>query len=398
MRGFIYLSALTALVLALTGCHPPLQREALRPEDALERVRFSLPFFQDDMDLASLDLAVERNLEYLRKLDPNDVFEYGKDRYTCRQVLNSQLAFLDLFRRSKDPAEFNEAIRKEFLFYRARGRAGYPTVLFTGYYEPTYEASLRPDEVYRYPIYKKPDDLIQVNLSLFRDEWKGKTIIARIDGKKVLPYFSRKQIDGGGVLAGRELELAWLKDPVDIAFLQIQGSGRLRLRGGDIMRVGYEVSNGRAYQSIGRYMIQKGMLGKKEMSMQAIRRYLELHPEVQEDVLNYNPSYVFFRTNLDGPYGNIRVPLTPGRSLALDSRLFPRGALVFIRSKKPVLDAEKEITTWTDFSRFVLNQDTGGAIKGAGRADLFWGDDSYAELAAGHMQHEGELYLLVKKP
>jgi membrane-bound lytic murein transglycosylase A len=131
--------------------------------------------------------------------------------------------------------------------------------------------------------------------------------------------------------------------------------------------------------------------------MQSIRKFLTTHPALVKEILNYNPSYVFFRTLEDGPLGNIGVPLTPGRSIALDSKLFPKGALGFISSQKPVVDETGAITEWSKFSRFVINQDTGGAIRGAGRADVFWGSGPYAEIAAGHMKHEGELYLLIKK-
>ena len=132
--------------------------------------------------------------------------------------------------------------------------------------------------------------------------------------------------------------------------------------------------------------------------MQSIRGFLATHPSLVQDILNYNPSYVFFRVLEKGPLGNIGVPLTPGRSIALDSRLFPKGALAFISCQKPTINNNGTITGWKAFSRFVLNQDTGGAIRGAGRADIFWGNGQYAEIAAGHMKHEGELYLLMKKP
>lgn len=132
--------------------------------------------------------------------------------------------------------------------------------------------------------------------------------------------------------------------------------------------------------------------------MQSIRRYLSEHPEILEEVLNHNPSYVFFDFMENGPFGNIDVPLTPGRSVALDSRIFPKGALCFISTEKPMISTSNEITGWSKFSRFVLNQDTGGAIKGSGRADIFWGSDQRAELAAGHMKHDGDLYILIKKP
>lgn len=382
----------------LFGCQPALQREAERPEQALVRVEHFYPAFRDDMDFSSLAAAIRNNLEYLRRLKPEQVFDYGPDRYTCRQIMEGQEEFLRLITGSQGADGVNEKIRKDFLLYRASGRPGNPSVLFTGYYEPTYEARISPDGTFRHPLYKRPEDLIRVDLSPFREEFKGKSIMARLDGKQVLPYYTRREIEEGKVLAGRNLELAWLKDPLDVAFLQIQGSGRLRLADGSILRMGYEASNGLPYQSIGRFMIEKGYLTREETSMQSIRRYLTQHPEVREEVLHQNPSYVFFRRVSGGPYGNINVALTPGRSLALDNRLFPRGALCFVRTQKPVLDGRGEITHWTDFSRFVVHQDTGGAIKGAGRADLFWGDDSYAEVAAGHMKHEGELYLLVKRP
>jgi membrane-bound lytic murein transglycosylase A len=184
-----------------------------------------------------------------------------------------------------------------------------------------------------------------------------------------------------------------------VAFLQIQGSGRLRLEGEVTIPVGYMAANGHPYNSIGKYMIEKGYLTSEEMSMQAIRNYLAGHPEILNDVLNYNPSYVFFRVlDKESPLGNIQVQLTGGRSVATDSSLFPKGALCFITCKKPVIGDRGEIQGWTGFSRFVMNQDTGGAIKGAGRADIFWGNGQYAEIAAGHMKHEGELYMLMKKP
>jgi membrane-bound lytic murein transglycosylase A len=239
---------------------------------------------------------------------------------------------------------------------------------------------------------------MKIDLSLFSEKFKGENIVARIEGKKVLPYYSRNQIEAERVLAGKNLEIAWLKDPLDVAFLHIQGSGRLRLPDGKEVLVNYQASNGRPYRSIGRYMIEKEFLRREEMSMQAIRKYLTDHPEVLDEVLNYNPSYVFFRRVEKGPLGSLNVLLTPGRSVALDPKVFPRGALGFISCQKPLLNDRGDITGWTEFSRFVVNQDSGGAIKGAGRVDIFWGSGPYAEMTAGHLRHEGDLYLLIKKP
>jgi membrane-bound lytic murein transglycosylase A len=313
-------------------------------------------------------------------------------------VHESHEVFLDLLSKGFDTHQLSREIKKKFRIYQATGRVGNKGVLFTGYYEPIYEASLVPDETFRYPLYRSPSDLIRIDLSLFNEKFKGESIIARIEGKKVLPYYSRYQIEGERVLKGKGLEMAWLKDPLDVAFLHIQGSGRLKLPDGKDLFVHYQASNGRPYRSIGRYMIEKGFLTHEEMSMQAIRKYLTEHPEVLHEVLNSNSSYVFFQQVENGPLGSLGVLLTPGRSIALDSKIFPQGALGFILCRKPLVENQGNIVGWTKFSRFVLNQDSGGAIKGAGRADIFCGNGRDAELTAGHLQQEGDLYILIKNP
>jgi membrane-bound lytic murein transglycosylase A len=350
------------------------------------------------MDLDSLTLALRRNLEYLDRLPSETVFRYGPNEFTCQQVRESQENFLNLLSRDVDADQLSREISKNFRVYRATGRVGEGRVLFTGYYEPVYEGRLTPDETFMYPLYRAPDDLIRIDLSLFAEKFKGETIVGRIEGKKVLPYYSRQEIGAGRALEGKGLELAWLKDPLDLFFLHIQGSGRLRLPDGKEFLVQYHASNGRPYRSIGRYLIDGGFVPREEMSMQSIRRYLNQNPEVLDEVLNYNPSYVFFRQVDKGPLGNLGVLLTPGRSIALDPGVFPKGALGFISTEKPLVNDQGEMKGWTKFSRFVLNQDSGGAIKGAGRADLFWGSGPYAEFAAGHLQHEGDLYILIKNP
>ena len=398
VRNFFLVATVCLTVAGIAGCHPPLKKEAQEPEESLRQVRFFLPKFRDDMDRDSLILAVKRNLEYLNRLSPETVFQYGPHHFTCQQVRESQEAFLDLLSRGLDAEQLNSMIRKLFRIYRATNQGGDRRVLFTGYYEPIYEGRLVPDESFRYPLYRPPDDLIRIDLSLFSERFKGENIIARIQGKKILPYYSRYQIEVEKVLKDKNLEIAWLKDPLDVTFLHIQGSGRLRLSDGKDLLVRYQASNGRPYRSIGRYMIEKRLLGREEMSMQAIRKYLTENPGVLDEVLNYNPSYVFFRPAENGPFGSLDILLTPGRSLALDPKIFPKGALGFISCQKPLVSDQGNIIGWTKFSRFVLNQDSGGAIKGPGRADIFWGSGPYAELAAGHLKHDGELYILIKNP
>jgi membrane-bound lytic murein transglycosylase A len=269
-------------------------------------------------------------------------------------------------------------------------------VLFTGYYEPLLSCRITGDETFRYPLYRRPDDMIEVDLSQFGDGFPKSRLYGRLDNKKVVPYYSREEIDQRKVLAGRDLEVLWCSDIIDIYVLQVQGSGKVDLGDGDIMSVLYDGANGRPYKSIGKYLIDTGAMTKDVMSMQAIRVYLRTHPDKLTSVLNQNPSYVFFRLDTGPSIGNIGVPLTPGRSIATDSKLYPKGALAFISTQKPVIE-NGMIKEWVPFTRFVLNQDTGGAIKGAGRADVFFGHGPDAELTAGNLQHEGELYFLMRK-
>jgi membrane-bound lytic murein transglycosylase A len=213
-----------------------------------------------------------------------------------------------------------------------------------------------------------------------------------------VPYYDRNDIDYKDALGDSAEVLAWVTDPIDIFFLQIQGSGKVYLDNGEVINVHYHATNGHPYRSIGKLLIDENKITREEMSMQKIRAYLQAHPEEMETIFNYNPSYVFFKIEPDGPLGNINVRLTPGRSIALDRKLFPPAALTFIVTEKPYLDGSGNIERWSEFSRFALHQDTGGAIKSPGRADLFWGNDHYAEIAAGHLKHTGKLYFLILKP
>lgn len=215
--------------------------------------------------------------------------------------------------------------------------------------------------------------------------------------RAVVPYWEREEIEKGNRLAEVAPPLAWLKDPVDIFFLQIQGSGKIYLDNNTPIHVHYDTTNGRPYRSIGKLLIDQGKIPRSEMSMQNIRAYLKNHPEEIEPILNHNPSYVFFKLEKEGPIGFLDVKLTPGRSIALDRRLFPLSALAFIETQKPLIDGDGRIRKWSSFGRFALNQDTGGVIRGPGRADLFWGSGPYAEIAAGYMQHMGKLYFLLLK-
>ncbi|MFO8164019.1 MAG: MltA domain-containing protein [Desulfatiglandales bacterium] len=350
------------------------------------------------MDTDSLSMAIERDLKYLNRLKDDSIFSYGPDKFTAEHVKDSLNTFLSIFQQTSDSKKFNTYLRKNFSLYKAAGSQGSKKVLFTGYFEPTFDGNLEHDSIHRYPIYRRPDNLLNIDLGLFRASFAGKRLVARIKDNMLVPYYTRKEIMEGKVLEQKNLEIAWLKDPLDVSILQIQGSGMIILPNGEKIRVGYSATNGHPYKSIGRYMIDKGYISSDNLSLQTIRSYINQHPESKDEILNYNPSYIFFRLLDSEPVGNIGVPLTPGRSIAVDDKLFPKGALVYIRCQKPIIGKNGNITGWFPFSRFVLNQDTGGVIKGAGRGDIFWGSDLYAELAAGNLKHTGEMYFLVKKP
>ena len=394
--------AITVLVIVFTlvlfGCTPSAKKAV--KENIMEPISsWSLPEFSDDMGYNGLEHSILKSLSYLKKIPADREFVFGQDRYNTDHMIVSLQQFLDFIQTQPSRQELNKFIQSNYRVYRSVGRDGWGEVLYTGYYEPHLRGSLIRAEEYQFPIYSRPEDLIAIDLSLFNEKYNGQKIIGRYtDQKTVVPYYERSAIDTEGVLEGRAEVLAWVEDPVDIFFLQIQGSGKVYLDNGEVINVGYQTTNGQPYRSIGKLLIDEEKISVEEMSMQKIREYLHNHPEEMDTVLNHNPSYVFFTIEPDGPLGNINVKLTPGRSIALDRRIFPKAALTFIQTEKPVIDSTGQIHSWLPFTRFALNQDTGGAIRGPGRADLFWGNGPYAEIAAGHLKHAGELYFLVLEP
>ena len=387
----------TVIAIFITGCAAPTKKA---PEELamVRRSTFSYPDFSDDLELDGLEHSLLKSLVYLQRVPADRTYQFGKDRFEAAHLIKSLQVFLDFIRTNPSNRELKKFIRSNYTIYQSVGRDQKGEVLFTGYYEPHLSGRLYRDEEYRYPIYALPNDLIEIDLSAFNEKYDGESIVGRYTGKTVVPYYDRQQIDEEDALAGKAEPLAWVKDPVDVFFLQIQGSGKIFLDTGEVINVHYHGTNGRPYRSIGRLLIEEQKIPKEEMSMQKIRSYLKAHPEEMAPVLNHNPSYVFFMLEPEGPLGYINVLLTPGRSIALDKRIFPPAALAYIRTKKPVVNGAGQIDSWTDCNRFVLNQDTGGAIRGPGRADLFWGNGPYAEIAAGHLAHKGKLYFMILKP
>jgi len=260
--------------------------------------------------------------------------------------------------------------------------------LFTGYYEPELNGARRPGPGYAAPLYRRPPDLVMVELGEFRADYRGQRIAGKVVNGQLRPYANRAEIDAGA-LNGRNLEFLWLSDPIDAFFLAIQGSGRIKLTDGSITRVGYEAQNGHAYFAIGRDLVRRGAMRTDQVSMQSIRAWLAANPKEVPAVLATNPSYIFFREITgDGPIGSQGVVLTPGRSIAVDPTQAPMGAPIWLEAN----DASALVGS---FQRLMVAQDTGGAIKGAVRGDVFWGSGSEPGERAGVMKARGRWFFLL---
>lgn len=266
--------------------------------------------------------------------------------------------------------------------------------LFTGYYEPELRGSRRHHGRYQTPLLARPADLVMVDLGDFRTELAGQRLAGRVVDGRLVPYPSRAEIEAGALPADR-LALLWVDDPIDAFFLHIQGSGRVRLDSGEVIRLGYAAQNGHPYTAIGRTLIARGALAPEEVTMQSIRVWLKSHPEAAAEVMNSNASYVFFAEQaigdpVLGAPGAQGVPLTPGRSLAVDRALYPLGLPFWLDATVPAAgDGEMPL------HRLVVAQDTGGAIRGAVRGDLYWGFGDEAAARAGRMKHQGRFHLLL---
>jgi membrane-bound lytic murein transglycosylase A len=386
-------------LLVFAGCGIFKKRPPEIKKTALIRINSSeYPDFFDDMNYDDLETCILRSVSYLDRISPIKEFRFGQDIFNTQHMIKSLEYFLNFIQTKPLKNELIQYIKKNYLIYTTVGDDIPGQVFFTGYFEPVLQGSPNKDTEHRFPIYTRPDDLTTIDLSLFSEQFQGQTIVGRYINQRVVPYYDRREIEYQRLLEGKVKEIAWLKDRLDLFFLQIQGSGKIYLDDGEIINVHYHGTNGHPYRSIGKLLVDEGKISREDISMQKIHEYLLNHPEEIETVLNYNPSYVFFKVEKDGPIGSLEVKLTPGRSIALDNRLFPPAGLAFIEAKKPLIDRDGTIHKWTEFSRFVLNQDTGGAIRGPSRADLFWGNGPYAEIAAGHMQEFGKLYFLILKP
>jgi membrane-bound lytic murein transglycosylase A len=320
-----------------------------------------LPVFSDDVDLASFREAVERTIP---------AYERAGDAAAA----DNARRLLALLEETPDPRARRAAIARAFRVVRVRD-----PLLLTAYFEPELEGRLEPDERFRHPLFGRPADLVDVDPPVLDPACRCRRTAGRLVSGNLRPYYDRAEIDAGA-LGGRGLEIAWAADPIAVFVLHVQGSGRVRLADGSMVAIGYAGSNGRPYSSLGRTLVARGALAEGQASLADIRRYLEsLPPEERDALLATNERYTFFRLTEGGPVGSLGVELTPERSVATDPRLVPPGAIGYLVTPTA--------------RRFVVSQDTGGAITGA-HADLFLGFGDEAGERAGRTRDRGTLYLI----
>ena len=313
----------------------------------------------------------------------------------CEKLEAAQWREVCLLARNAGP--LNDAGAREFFETHFEVRPVYAEDgetegLITGYYEPLLQGSWQPSGEYRYPLYGVPKDLLIVDLGGIYPQLKGMRLRGKLDGNRVVPYYDRAQLDDDPELL-QGTEILWVDSPVDVFFLHVQGSGLVQIEDGSILSVGYAEQNGHPYQSIGRVLIEMGELEKEAVTLFTIRDWLYSNPDRLNEVLARNPSYIFFElrdAGADGPVGSLNVTLTPRRSIAVDRSVIPLGAPVWLQTTLP---DERE----SPLNRLMLAQDTGGAIKGHVRADVFWGRGEEAEKLAGLMKQQGRLFVLLPR-
>ncbi len=345
------------------------------------------PFFYDSGDKETLIRALKNQIRYFARLKKPAEYPFGDTSISSETIFLTLIRFLKIL--EENPGEdLNQLIKDNFDLYKSTGQSGKGVITFTGYYLPLLDGSLKPDSVYRYPLYRPPDDLI-----IKIDKRSGTKKAVRIENGREYNYYTRKEIDQEKVLAGKGYEVAYLKDPLDCYLLHVQGSGKVILPDGNTLNLHFAGSNYRPYSSLREEMLKDGLLSPDNASMESIAEYFRRHPQKLQRYLNRNERYTFFKIVEGGVVGSLGVKLVPERAIATDKQIFPSGALSYIVTSVPSTSSTKTVP----WSQFVLNQDEGGAIKGPHRIDIFWGAGSRAEYIAHHMNHPGKLYFLVLK-
>ncbi len=352
----------------------------------------------DDLPLAALADAIDYQIGFLNKKVAVTEFNLGGTLFSKQEYLTGLRRVAELCRQSKDSNELFEKVAKEFDFYEVYGKDNWSEVFLTSYFEPVIPGAKEKSDRFSQPLYAKPKDIVQVRLKEFAATASDhRTLQGRIENGRVVPYYTRKEIDGEGKLSGKGLELCWV-DPVDAFFLQVQGSGTVLLENGEKLRINYAEKNGHPYKPVG--SVFKDQIPAGQLNLHTIEQKLRsLSPTAMQLAMNVNPSYVFFRLNDKSAVTYMGLPATDGRTIATDQRYFQKGLLGFLMFDKPHFRSAESIQPerFEPASRFVLDQDIGGAITGGGRVDLFWGRGAEAKQSAGVMKDKARMYYLAPK-
>jgi membrane-bound lytic murein transglycosylase A len=362
-----------------------------------------VPRFEETFKSKSpLIKAARKAIKYLQGLPPGKTLHVADRDYAPAALIDSAKTLIDIVQTSKSADELDRRVRAGFDVFESVGLDGAGRVVFSSYYQPVLRASLKKSSSFPYPLYKRPSDMVEIDLSSFDKRFGDAVVYGRVGkDKRVTPYFTRDEIDRRQALAGKNAEIAWLKDRYDALDLHIEGSGILKFPSGRQLLVRYAGSNERPYSSVGLLLVKAGIFGRDEITHEKLREYLRANPETEGWILAQNPRYTFFELAPlpdDGePPGATKESLVPARSIAIDPAAVPLGAAMFFTVPAPQADKDGRLLGVFPSARFAFALDTGGAIKGPGRVDIYSGHGAQAETTARHQWADGRLYMLVKK-
>jgi len=402
MKKEILVSASLLIAFVIVGCRSqqeaktPYDRPLLPGQPALRKITnpHEIPdFTMACLDLVDLRAAIDNSLNYLRKSSSRQFFplRFGTQdqiiggEITHTLAVDSLNAFAELLNSGLMGKQMNEAIREKFDVYMSVGCDDRGTVLFTGYYTPIFDGSMSRTELFQYPLYKMPADLVKGP--------DGEILGRRGADGQLGPYPSRSVIENSRMLRGTEL--AWLGDPFEVYIAHVQGSAKLKQPDGQLITVGYAANNGYEYKSVSKELVKDGRISSEQLSLSAMIDYFKQNKELVDTYVRRNPRFVFFKREDGEPRGSLNEPVTAFRSIATDKSIFPRGCLTFISTTLP--RATGGIVSNQFYSGFALDHDTGGAIRAAGRCDIYMGQGDTAGKLAGQTYQEGKLYYLFLK-
>lgn len=402
MKKEILVSASLLIAFVIVGCRSqqeaktPYDRPLLPGQPALRKITnpHEIPdFTMACLDLVDLRAAIDNSLNYLRKSSSRQFFplRFGTQdqiiggEITHTLAVDSLNAFAELLNSGLMGKQLNEAIREKFDVYMSVGCDDRGTVLFTGYYTPIFDGSMSRTELFQYPLYKMPADLVKGP--------DGEILGRRVADGQLGPYPARSVIENSRMLRGTEL--AWLGDPFEVYIAHVQGSAKLKQPDGQLITVGYAANNGYEYKSVSKELVKDGRISSEQLSLSAMIDYFKQNKELVDTYVRRNPRFVFFKREDGEPRGSLNEPVTAFRSIATDKSIFPRGCLTFISTTLP--RATGGIVSNQFYSGFALDHDTGGAIRAAGRCDIYMGQGDTAGKLAGQTYQEGKLYYLFLK-